>query len=189
MSATGSVRPATASSGAAPRVHAAGMVRRALASAIDLSVLVALFIALQALSSVIVGKGMPRLAQLGPAGLLDAVLGGSGLAATGLLLFVLLCMLYATLLHAGAGQTLGKRVVGIRVIDGFGLPLGLGRSALRALALLPATAVGGLGLLWIGFDRERRGLHDRLADTHVIVVNRSDVIGRLDRGQEASAIT
>jgi uncharacterized RDD family membrane protein YckC len=151
-------------------------MRRAVAGAIDLTLLVSLFVVLQALSSLIIGKSMPRLAQLGPAGLVDAVLSGSSLAATGLLLFVLLCMLYATLLDAGQGQTLGKRAMGLRVIDGYGQPLGLGRALLRAVALVPSVGLAGLGLLWIGFDRERRGLHDRISDTHVIVIRRSDVI-------------
>ncbi len=151
-------------------------MRRAVAGAIDLVVLVSLFVGLQAMSSLVVGHAMPRLAQLGPAGLVDAVLSGSMLAATGLLLFVLLCLLYAALLDAGAGQTLGKRVLGLRVIDGYGQSLGLGRAALRALAMVPSVAIAGLGLLWIGFDRERRGLHDRLSDTHVILIQRSDAL-------------
>jgi uncharacterized RDD family membrane protein YckC len=147
-------------------------MRRAAAATLDAFVLVALFVGLQAISSLVVGHGMPRLAQLGPAGLVDAVLGGSTMAATGLALFLVLCAIYAVWFNAGAGQTLGKRLLGIRVIDGFGQPVGLGRSALRTIALVPSVGMAGLGVLWIGFDRERRGLHDRLADTHVIVAPR-----------------
>ena len=156
---------------AVPKVRAAGLVRRALAGAIDLLLIVSLFIGLQALASVIVGQGVPRLAQLGPGGLIDALLGGSALAATGLLLFVLLGAAYLVLFHAGAGQTIGKRLVGVRVIEGYGQPRGLGRAALRTLALIPSVGLVGLGVLWIGFDRERRALHDRLADTLVIHVH------------------
>lgn len=151
------------------RVRAAGLFRRVLAGTVDLVIVVALFVALQALASLVVGHGMPRLAQLGPGGLIDALLAGSGVAATGLALFCLLGAAYLVLLHTGPGQTLGKRLVGIRVIDAFGLPLGLGRSMLRTLALVPSAGLAGLGVLWIGFDRERRGVHDRLADTHVVV--------------------
>jgi len=155
------------------RVRAAGLMRRACAGAIDVVLLVALFVALQALASVLVGHGLPRLGQLGPAGLLDAMLAGTPGATTGLALFVALGGAYLVLLNAGAGQTVGKRLVGIRVIDGYGQPLGLGRSLLRAIAFVPSLALAGLGVLWIGFDRERRGLHDRLADTHVVVVQRA----------------
>ncbi len=152
------------------KVRAAGFGRRLVAGAVDLVLIVTLFVALQAFASVLVGHGLPRLAQLGPGGLIDALLGGSVLAATGLALFGLLGAVYAVLFHAGAGQTIGKRLVGIRVIDGYGQPLGLGRSALRLLAFIPSLGMAGLGVLWIGFDRERRALHDRLADTHVIRV-------------------
>ncbi len=151
------------------RVRAAGLVRRAAASAIDAIVLVGLFVVLQAVAALVIGRGMPRLAQLGPAGLIDAVLGGSRIAVVGLSLFGLLVAVYLVLFHAGAGQTLGKRLVGIRVIDGFGQPLGLGRSLLRCAALVPSLALAGLGVVWIGFDRERRGLHDWLADTYVVI--------------------
>jgi uncharacterized RDD family membrane protein YckC len=151
------------------RVRAAGLWRRACAGTIDVLLLIVLFVALQALASLVVGHGLPRLGQLGPAGLLDAVLAGTPGATTGLLLFIALGGTYVVLLNAGPGQTLGKRLLGIRVIDGFGEPLGLGRSLLRAIALVPSVALAGLGVLWIGFDRERRGLHDRLADTHVVL--------------------
>ena len=32
----------------------------------------------------------------------------------------------------------------------------------------PAAATLGLGFAWIGFDREKRGLHDWLAGTYVV---------------------
>ena len=158
----GGTRTHNDDSTAAPRVRAAGFWRRAAAGTVDL-------VLLQAFASVLVGDGLPRLAQLGPTGVLDAVLAGSALAATGLCAFAALAGAYFVLLNAGAGQTLGKRLVGIRVIDGYGQPLGLGRSALRCLAMIPSLALAGLGIIWIGFDRERRGLHDRVADTHVVI--------------------
>ncbi len=42
------------------------------------------------------------------------------------------------------------------------------RAAVRAVGYLVALATGGLGFLWVGFDREKRGLHDWLAGTYVI---------------------
>ena len=53
----------------------------------------------------------------------------------------------------------------LRVIDGFGRRPSLGRSLLRTAAYLPSALLLALGFLWIGFDREKRGLHDWLADT------------------------
>ena len=42
------------------------------------------------------------------------------------------------------------------------------RAFLRGWAVLLGVALLGMGLLWIGFDREKRGLHDWLAGTYVI---------------------
>ena len=68
------------------------------------------------------------------------------------------------------GRTWGKRLLGLRVVDGHGLPLtwqqSLARNAVRALDFLPVFyGVGGAACL---LDRERRRLGDLLADTVVV---------------------
>jgi uncharacterized RDD family membrane protein YckC len=68
------------------------------------------------------------------------------------------------------GQSPGKRLLGLRVVDGRGMPLAVEqsfvRNALRALDALPlGYAVGGLACL---FDRDRRRLGDIVADTLVV---------------------
>ena len=47
---------------------------------------------------------------------------------------------------------------------------GSGDDALLAALNLPGVArtPGGLGVLWIAFDREKRGFHDHLARTYVV---------------------
>ena len=63
-----------------------------------------------------------------------------------------------TLLVGTAGFSVGQRLVGLRVVRVDGRPAGLGRAALRALLLCLAIPA----LIW---DRDQRGLHDRLAGT------------------------
>ena len=63
-----------------------------------------------------------------------------------------------TLLVGTAGFSIGQRLVGLRVVRVDGRPAGLGRAALRALLLCLAVPA----LIW---DRDQRGLHDRLAGT------------------------
>lgn len=68
------------------------------------------------------------------------------------------------------GQSPGKRVVGLRVVDGRGLPLSVEqsfvRNVLRAVDQLPlGYALGGIFCV---FDRERRRLGDMAADTLVV---------------------
>lgn len=73
-----------------------------------------------------------------------------------------------------SGQTIGKRALGIRVVVLGGTePPGLGASVVRAaLPVLMGVATFGVGwlvpYLWAIWDRDRRGLHDRVAGTEVI---------------------
>jgi uncharacterized RDD family membrane protein YckC len=67
------------------------------------------------------------------------------------------------------GQTLGKMVTGIRVVqwEGDG-PLDLGRAFLRTLMWAILAIPAGLGFLTAVFSRDHRGLHDRFAGTRVV---------------------
>ena len=153
----------------APRVRVAGFWRRFVAGAIDAALLTAVCAALWALAASLLGGPLPRLRQLGPDALLDVLVNGDALAVAGLVLAGAIGLAYFTIFHAVLGATVGKRLVGLRVIDGYGERPTLLRSALRAISYLPSAVVLMLGFLWIGFDREKRGLHDFIADTYVIV--------------------
>ena len=67
------------------------------------------------------------------------------------------------------GQTLGKMVAGIRVVqaDPEG-SLDLGRAVLRTLMWVVLAVPVGLGFLTALFSRDHRGLHDRFAGTRVV---------------------
>lgn len=66
--------------------------------------------------------------------------------------------------------TPGKMVFSARIVDGetFGPPA-FGKLVLRYIGYIPATLVLGLGLLWVAFDKRKRGWHDLMAGTVVIV--------------------
>lgn len=68
------------------------------------------------------------------------------------------------------GRTIGKRMAGLRVVDGRGLPITLEqsfvRNIVRVLDFLPVFY--GLGGLVSLIDRDRRRLGDILADTLVV---------------------
>jgi len=67
------------------------------------------------------------------------------------------------------GQTLGKMVMGIRVVSfDEQQPLGVGRALERTLLWAVLAAPAGLGFLTAFFSSDRRGLHDRLAGTRVV---------------------
>ena len=56
----------------------------------------------------------------------------------------------------------------VTVIDAYGERPSMARALVRTLALTAVVGAAGARLLWIGFDREKRGLHDWLADTYVV---------------------
>ncbi len=70
------------------------------------------------------------------------------------------------------GQTLGKRALGIRVIDfATGGPLGYGRALLRAVVEIFSGWVLYLGYLWMLWDREKQTWHDHAANSVVVPVD------------------
>ena len=79
---------------------------------------------------------------------------------------------YVILFIALTGSTLGMRALGISVVRSDGGRPGALRATLRTLALALGLAPGGLGVLWIAFDREKRGFHDHLARTYVVTGGR-----------------
>jgi len=84
------------------------------------------------------------------------------------LYFVVFLPLYHVLLWSWWGQTVGKMAVHIKVLSRSGGRVSLGRSALRLLGYAASVAPLFLGIVIALFDRERRTLHDRLADTVVV---------------------
>ncbi len=152
----------------APSVRVAGFFRRALAGAVDALILSSVFLILDVIVALVLRQPLPKFSQLGPDYLLDVAVNGSAIAEIGLVLLAILGFLYFFIFYAAAGQTPGKRLLGVRVIDGFGQRPTPGRALLRTAAYVPSALLLALGFLWIGFDREKRGLHDFIADTYVI---------------------
>jgi uncharacterized RDD family membrane protein YckC len=83
---------------------------------------------------------------------------------------ILVNLLYFGWFEGGpAGQTPGKKLVGIRVIRfDTGGPLGWGKAMLRYLASILSGIVIGLGYLWMLWDREKQTWHDKLTETVVV---------------------
>ncbi|MGB8932521.1 MAG: RDD family protein [Anaeromyxobacteraceae bacterium] len=75
---------------------------------------------------------------------------------------------YATVSHALAGATLGKRIARIRVVDSDGLTPGIACSASRSAWAVASIALAGTGLLLALVSPSGRALHDLLAGTRVV---------------------
>ena len=164
--------PAVQAAVAPLRVRVAGFWRRTIAGAVDGLVLASTFATLSTLVAVVLRHPLPRVRQLGPDYVIDMAVNGGTLAQAGLALFSVIGFLYFFLFTALRGQTLGKHLVRVRVIDAYGERPSMVRALARTLGYVPAVALLGLGVLWIAFDREKRGLHDWLADTYVVEAGR-----------------
>lgn len=69
----------------------------------------------------------------------------------------------------GQGQTLGKKFLGLKVVDAeTGGPIGTGRGVLRYFVLWLMTIPLLLGWLSVPFSSDKRGFHDRAAKDRVI---------------------
>ncbi len=95
---------------------------------------------------------------------LEGALGVRGVVVACTMLFA---ALYVIALHALEGQTVGKLLMGVRVVGLDGEPPPLGTSILRFFAYGAALVPFGLGFVMAGLRSDKRGLHDLLAGTRV----------------------
>jgi uncharacterized RDD family membrane protein YckC len=77
-------------------------------------------------------------------------------------------LIYFFGLVAVTGRTIGKSVMGIRVVRADGTRLSAARSFLRVIAYLVSLLPVFAGFVWVLFDRDRRGWHDHLVGSRVV---------------------
>jgi uncharacterized RDD family membrane protein YckC len=75
---------------------------------------------------------------------------------------------YYVVLWALTGKTVGKQILGLKVVGADGRPPTIGRSLLRLVGYGLSTLALWGGYLWIVVDENRKGWHDHLAGTWVI---------------------
>lgn len=80
---------------------------------------------------------------------------------------------YFTYFEGGAkGQTLGKQVMSIRVIDfNGGGSIGYGRAFIRWIGRIVSSLPLLLGYFWMLWDKERQTWHDKFANAVVVPVS------------------
>ncbi len=74
---------------------------------------------------------------------------------------------YMTVLHSLTGQTIGKMLVGVRVVAGEEGPPPFGAALLRFGAYFASVATLTLGFVMAGLRHDKRALHDLIAGTRV----------------------
>jgi uncharacterized RDD family membrane protein YckC len=130
----------------------AGFWIRAVAAVIDLAVLLIVQATYTAAASLVFGADPER---------------SFAVASTVSFFTLVFAAFYTSVLHAMTGQTIGKLVVGVRVValDGES-PVG-GAAFLRWLGYFASGVTFGLGFLMAGLRTDKRALHDLIAGTRV----------------------
>jgi uncharacterized RDD family membrane protein YckC len=77
-------------------------------------------------------------------------------------------MLYFTYFHGTTGQTFGKMIFGLKVVQATGENMTLGIGFLRWVGYIISTVVFYLGFVWVAFDGKKQGWHDKIAGTVVV---------------------
>ncbi len=148
-------------------LRAAGFVRRALATVVDIYILALLYVAFVALG--ILGARLGAR-QSGGDFLSEDL--AQALVGPFLLLWLVLSWVYIAVFSRYGGQTLGKMLLRIRVtrIDGDD-PTWI-QAALRPVGYTISWLPFGLGLLLAAVPPAKRALHDRILRTRVVSVPR-----------------
>jgi uncharacterized RDD family membrane protein YckC len=112
------------------------------------------------------------------------------LACQGAILFlvffaIIISPLYYVFFWSLTGQTLGQRVMGVRVVRLNGRRLGFWLSLIRWIGYQLCIFTLGFGFLWVLIDNRRMGWHDKLARTCVIYAwkaeQNEDFVARVNR--------
>jgi uncharacterized RDD family membrane protein YckC len=98
-------------------------------------------------------------------GILQAIFGRNGGNGLG----TLVTLAYYTYFEGSSGQTVGKKALGIRVIDfGGGGSIGFGRAFIRAIGKFVSAIALFIGFLWMLWDKEKQTWHDKFANSVVV---------------------
>lgn len=148
---------------AKPEIHWGGFFRRAIACVVDVIILALLSAIMGAMAYVGYKVGLAAHGRTVAWNNMPALIG----------LFILgwlgLTTAYFIVFHGMSGKTIGKSLLRLRVVGRERGPINYGQAAIRWLATVGVGfAPIGLGILWIIWQREKRGWHDLVARTWVI---------------------
>ena len=152
----------------APTFYVAGFWRRFLAGGIDFAIILPVSLLMCWLTGAVAGVHLPAARYRGLDFWLDLLLSSDPALVGALSLTLAIAAVYLLVFQITQGRTLGMKVLKIRIIDVYGDQPSTQRSALRTAGYIAAVGTLGLGFLWVGFDSEKRGLHDWISSTYVV---------------------
>jgi uncharacterized RDD family membrane protein YckC len=151
-------------------VWVVGFWKRLLAAMIDLAIVVPVALIVTLVVGKIAGVRLPpgNIHVLDIDLWIDLVLATDPAIVMAIVLGIAIGLAYLLVFHVVWGRTPGMRLLKMKVIDVYGDTPSPARSVARTAAYLASAATLLLGFLWIGFDSEKRGLHDWIAGTYVV---------------------
>ena len=139
-----------------------------MAALLDCLIIAPVLFGLAWMAKVLTGYSLPTMSKVRLETLLEMIIGGEGMFYSVVAMMMLLVVIYLALFMLTSGATPGLKVLKLRVINIYGQTPELWRVVLRCAGFVLSCGLMGLGFLWIGFDREKRGLQDWVAGTYVI---------------------
>lgn len=80
---------------------------------------------------------------------------------------ILFC--YYIFMHSSSWQgTIGKRVLGIKVVDEYGERISTGKSTIRFLVYTFLSPILYIGFIMVAATQNKQGLHDKIAKTYCV---------------------
>ncbi len=92
------------------------------------------------------------------------------------LIWLIIPAAYFIFLWVLRGQTPGMMALRIKLIRTDGSPVDWGAAVVRFLGYIICWITLGLLFFWIAFDGRKQGLHDKMADTYIIILPRKRAI-------------
>lgn len=92
----------------------------------------------------------------------------------------LIVAMYFVMFWSLTGRTVGKWLLGLRVIDERGHAPTIGHCVIRVIGYLVSMMVFWLGFVWVIVDDNRRAWHDHMARTWVVYDYRRNVVALTD---------
>lgn len=87
-----------------------------------------------------------------------------------IIVYVIISGFYFTLFYGSTGQSIGKKIMGLKVVSAAGGAMTYKKAFIRYIGYLISEIPLFLGFIWIAFDKDKQGWHDKIAKTYVVKV-------------------
>lgn len=151
------------------RVRPAGFISRLVAFMVDLVLIsITITIVVFGINEIMSFFGLKIMLNRWISSSVNAETITSAIRILVVLLYYLFSILYFAIFYSLVSYTPGKYLVGLQVVRTDGFRLRFWRSFLRAVCYYLSALLLFMGFIWIIFDKNRQGLHDKIAGTVVI---------------------